>query len=699
MTSFVPLWHKAVVLSLFLSSLPYALSIEPFKALNVLNRRVVRQKKSSTIHETIEEGSSAGPKQRNDDVHVAYLSQPLDHFDSTPPPPKDARLVQRFFYTLRHVNDQVDTVLSRQDAEDRRNNDQGDESVNEKRNKDRILMDSTTPTYAFLCVGGEGPSLDESVLIDSVHCSGDMLELARILHEVSNGAIRHTRICMYVYVCVCVALCLFPLSSVMFRYTNPLYCYFRLYNTVQRDGTNVYLFALEHRYYGVSYPTFPVPYHGSKDSSPVSNDHLVWLSSRQAQQDLSKFVTFIMSSSSSLSLDIHVPPHTKWVTFGGSYPGFMAAWARQNFPHQIHAAVSSSAPIKIQVNFPGYKQHQGWDLIHRWNHLNDSDNNKNKKKASTECFDIVHKGHVQIEQALRQGRHEYVADLFGLCDADALLDSDNVDLFLGDGVLDIPAQDNDPSCPDVTCNIDAVCNMLVDYSVADDYSDAMEAVAAVANLQRQINNDNGNDDLFGDCVIVDWNGTLAYLSSDSAIQGGLRSWLWQTCTEVGYYQTCLSDTTTTTTTPSCPFGQGHHRLWMDYTICEVAFGLNRTVVNANVASTAQHYNGTILHDTGSRILSIQGDIDPWSVLSIAPPTNNNSSSMPVWSIIGASHHFWTHAVKPTDDVTIVEARNGIYETIQQWLEQEDEMEENEMEENEMEENEMEEARDRQLLRG
>ena len=49
-------------------------------------------------------------------------------------------------------------------------------------------------------VGGEGPSLDESVLIDSVHCSGDMLELARILHEVSNGAIRHTRICMYVYV-------------------------------------------------------------------------------------------------------------------------------------------------------------------------------------------------------------------------------------------------------------------------------------------------------------------------------------------------------------------------------------------------------------------------------------------------------------------------------------------------------------------
>lgn len=46
---------------------------------------------------------------------------------------------------------------------------------------------------------------------------------------------------------------------------------------------------------------------------------------------------------------------TKWVVFGGSYPGQLAAWARWKYPNQIHAAVSSSAPVEAVVENEGKK--------------------------------------------------------------------------------------------------------------------------------------------------------------------------------------------------------------------------------------------------------------------------------------------------------------------------------------------------------
>jgi len=42
--------------------------------------------------------------------------------------------------------------------------------------------------------------------------------------------------------------------------------------------------------------------------------------------------------------------NSKWVLFGGSYPGSLAAWARITYPNLVYAAVSSSSVIKTRID-------------------------------------------------------------------------------------------------------------------------------------------------------------------------------------------------------------------------------------------------------------------------------------------------------------------------------------------------------------
>ena len=87
-----------------------------------------------------------------DDVQEAYIAQQLDHFDAT----NDATFQQRYFVSYRHHHSK---------------------GIDESKNVG--ATSSSLPTISLLCVGGEGPGFTKSVLVDSVHCSGDMLELAK----------------------------------------------------------------------------------------------------------------------------------------------------------------------------------------------------------------------------------------------------------------------------------------------------------------------------------------------------------------------------------------------------------------------------------------------------------------------------------------------------------------------------------------
>lgn len=77
----------------------------------------------------------------------------------------------------------------------------------------------------------------------------------------------------------------------------------------------------------------------------MSVESLKYLSSEQALADLANFIE---------TFGRNHPVDTKWVVFGGSYPGSLAAWARARYPHLIHAAMSASGPLLAIADFQDY---------------------------------------------------------------------------------------------------------------------------------------------------------------------------------------------------------------------------------------------------------------------------------------------------------------------------------------------------------
>jgi len=531
-----------------------------------------------------------------DDVKELYLTQRLDHFDAT----NEATYQQRYFVSYRHSN----------------------------------KNGSQLPTISLLCVGGEGPGFTKSVLIDSVHCSGDMLELAK-----------------------------------------------RIANTKTHD---VVLYALEHRYYGKSYPEFKDADTGNQ-TSPLTVENLRFLSSRQALEDLAHFVQTMNQDTG--SDDDEVNAMNTWVTFGGSYPGLMSLYARYKYPHLIFASVSSSAPLQLTVDFPGYKARQGWDLKY------------DKIGGSDECHRIVKTGHDQAVALLQQSGNKtngiddgsvVLAKKFNVCKPEtALQKRRNQELFLGDGLIDIMSQGNDPSCTEgEICNIDGLCRFMIKQveemksetlEASDEKNIELEVLAKTAQKQNQFRRDqrtgnNGqrqaqqNQQMGAkylelqrrdeDCINIDYDDMITELSSEAIGPFGSRSWIWQTCTEFGFYQTCNDD---------CPFASHYHSIDMDLEMCSLLFNITSDSVYENVQASIDLYGGKKFLDSGaSNILTVNGNVDPWSVLGLEE-SDSTDYLLPVKMVEGASHHFWTHAVKDTDAHEIIKIREYIFSCVMNWL--------------------------------
>lgn len=112
--------------------------------------------------------------------------------------------------------------------------------------------------------------------------------------------------------------------------------------------------------------------------SDSSTENLSYLSSEQALADLANFIVY---TNEKYNFDMG---STKWIAFGGSYAGSLAAWLRQKYPHLVYGAVSSSSPLLAKADFPEFYQVVTVSLA----------------SYAPACVEAVREGTEQVEQLL-----------------------------------------------------------------------------------------------------------------------------------------------------------------------------------------------------------------------------------------------------------------------------------------------------------
>ncbi|KAF4677484.1 Thymus-specific serine protease [Perkinsus chesapeaki] len=373
--------------------------------------------------------------------------------------------------------------------------------------------------------------------------------------------------------------------------------------------------ALEHRYYGQEKPT-------SNLSAEVLKKTFT---SDQAVADVARFRDYAASHYGLGS--------AQFVTFGGSYPGVVAAWARAEYPEKFVGAVSSSAPIEARLDFPEYNDAVGYTFA---NEL---------IGGSIACASAVKRAHARVAEMLEdtKGRRELERS-FNICGTHMLENVDNVKTWASGGLLGFETQSNDPQCKGRLCNIDKICRYFTDSDVPESLVERL----AVVNRFNQ-----------SDCEDIDFSKVVKMYKNESD-SNWMKMWTFQTCNEFGFYQTCNSSR-------NCLWTPGVADLEGNMLPCEIAWGFTDGQVAANIEKTNKKHGGLSLNNA-TRILSINGGIDPWHRLAL---TTSNSPHLPTIWVPIASHHYWTHQGSEKVDESLERAREGMRRIVRAWLEEDD----------------------------
>ena len=189
----------------------------------------------------------------------------------------------------------------------------------------------------------------------------------------------------------------------------------------------------------------------------------------------------------------------------------LSSFARLKYPNLIYASVASSAPVRAKYNYFEYNE-----VV-----TNSFSIKSNSIGGSNECIDNIAKGHEIIGNMINttNGRIT-LTKLFTIPNDDAnwLKDINNQRLFAGNGVALFDAQDNNPNCDKPACDISSICQIMLNNTIGNE----VDRLAEVAKQQEQANIQ------------------LPYHQKAIKQYDPLDlMWLYQTCTEFAFYQTCL----------------------------------------------------------------------------------------------------------------------------------------------------------------
>lgn len=383
------------------------------------------------------------------------------------------------------------------------------------------------------------------------------------------------------------------------------------------EKMNALCLLLEHRFYGKSHPT-----------EDLSTENLRYLSSEQALADLAHFQTVMMEK---MNLTTN-----KWVAFGGSYPGSLAAWYRLKYPHLVHAAVASSAPLHAVVNFPEYLEVVRHSL----------------EMYSSECPRLVQNASDTIMDLLKDPKnYEKLSKDFNLCEIleiDSDMESGAFLEALAGNFMNVVQYNEDNRAFEGVLGTNITIKVICDLMTASKES-PYSGYVAVSSLMLAT---------FGlKCLDVSYKKFLEEMTNvywDGPAAGGERQWIYQTCTEFGFYQS--------TDSPNQPFRGFPLKYHLQQ--CLDVYGPefdSATVTNA-VQQTNENYGGYNIKS--SQIVFPNGDIDPWHFLGI---TKEISEDLPAVLIQGVAHCANMYPARAQDLPQLVSAREYIGLLLEKWL--------------------------------
>lgn len=368
-------------------------------------------------------------------------------------------------------------------------------------------------------------------------------------------------------------------------------------------------FQLEHRFYGKSHPT-----------EDLSTKNLAYLNSEQALADLAYFIE-------AMNEKYNLNRGNRWIAFGGSYPGSLAAWVREKYPYLVHGAISTSGPLLAKIDFKEY-----FEVV--VNSL---------KRYSAECVEDVQTAMSQIETLLKHmiGQRN-LNEKFKLCDPVERSISNDLDISsLFEAIASNFAgvvQYNKDNSPHAKLTIDDVCDVMVNKSIGAPVSRLAAVNAMVMEQNKQ------------DCLDFVYEKTIKQMQNtswDSDVASGARQWIYQTCNEFGFYQT--SDN------PKSVFGD---RFPADFFVrqCVDVYGRRFDALALNRAIYRTNTNYGALNPSTTNVLYVHGSIDPWHRLGL---TDSNDVNMPTIFIDGTAHCANMYEPKEDDFPQLKSARTQI----------------------------------------
>jgi len=370
--------------------------------------------------------------------------------------------------------------------------------------------------------------------------------------------------------------------------------------------------ALEHRFYGASQPL-----------PDLSTQNLAFLSSQQALADAATFIEWFQGSNHAQNAPV--------ITFGGSYPGNLAAWFRLQYPQLTYGTVASSAPVQATLDFFQYLDVVDKSLSYF---------------TGPECDILIQSATTSIQSMIISpaGRAQLV-EMFNVCPNSNLTSQNDVTTFISDlmgnwmGTVQYNDENNNP------ITIDYLCGMMDNAS-----SNPLQAYAAVSNLFLNLTNQPCLDASYSSMI------TMLQDTTPNTTGVGFRQWTYQTCTQFGYFQT--------TDSPSSlqPFGDLVPLQY--YTqMCFDSYG-KKFPTAALINETNTYYGGKDLGNGPTNILFVNGNIDPWHSLSI---TANLSDTVRAILINGTAHCANMFPAQVNDPPGLAEAQKHISAQIGEWL--------------------------------